>query len=160
MFRNRYRGLVSGLMVAAFCMFGLLSPSAEAAVVLNVEVPESSSFFNFCTGYVDPLTAVLHTIVTETVAGNGSIHVTIHQDNHDVKLTDPVLGACEGQESFDTTIITPPGMASTRTATGSFREECAGAGDNQDIAFATPITLNPDGSIVVGSTTFTAISCR
>ncbi len=160
MFRNRYRGLVSGLIVAAFCTFGLPSPAAEAAAVLNIEMPESSAFFNFCTGYLDPLTAVLHTIVTETVAGNGSIHATIHQDNHDVKLTDPVLGACEGQESFDTTISTPPGMASTQTATGSLREECPGAGNNQDIAFATPITLNPDGSIVIGSTTFTTISCR
>jgi len=160
MVRNRYRGLVSGLMVAAVCGFGLLPPSAEAAVVLNVEMQENSSFFNFCTGNLDPLTGVLHTIVTETVAENGSIHATIHQDNHDVKLPDPVLGACEGQESFDTKISAPPGVASTQTATGSFREECPGASDNQDIAFATPITLNPDGSIVIGSTTFTTISCR
>ena len=160
MCHKRYRGLVSAVIVAAFCGFGLPSPAAEAAVVLNVEVPESSAFFNFCTGYLDPLTAVLHTVATETVAGDGSIHVTIHQDNHDVKLTDPVLGVCEGQESFDTTISAAAGMSSTQTATGSLRGECPGAGDNQDIAFATPITLNPDGSIVIGSTTFTTISCR
>ncbi len=118
MFCNHYRGLVSGLIVAAFCAFGLPSPAAVAGVVLNVETPESTTFFNFCTGYLDPVTAVLHTIVTETLAGDGSIHATIHQDNHDVKLTDPVLGACEGQKSFDTAISTPPGMASTQTATG------------------------------------------
>lgn len=157
---NRYRGLVSAVIVAAFCALGLPSLPAEAAVVLNVEMPESSAFFNFCAGYLDPLTGVLHTIVTETTAGDGSIHATVHQDNHDVKLTDPVLGACEGEESFDTTISTPPSTASTQTATGSLREECPGAGNNQDIAFATPITLNPDGSIVIGSTTFTTISCR
>jgi hypothetical protein len=160
MSHSGYRGLMLALIVAAFCAFGFASRAAEAAVVLNVEMPESSAFFNFCTGYLDPLTGVLHTVVTETVAGDGSIRVTIHQDNHDVKLTDPVLGACEGQESFDTTISAAAGMSSTQTATGSLREECPGAGNNQDIAFATPITLNPDGSIVIGSTTFTTISCR
>ena len=159
MVRSRYRSLVSALIVAAFCALGLPSPAAEATVVLNVEMPESTSFFNFCTGYQDPVTAVLHTIVTETVAGDGSINATVHQDNHDVKLTDPVLGACEGQDSLDIKISTAAGMSSTKTATGSLREECPGAGDNADLAFAVPVTLNPDGSIVIGTSTF-SMSCR
>jgi hypothetical protein len=138
----------------------LPSPAAEAAAVLNIEVPESGTFPNFCTGYLDPFTAVLHTIGTETFAGNGSIKATIHQDNHDVKLTDPVLGECEGQETLNTVITTSGGVASTQTATGSYREECRGAGSIYvDFGFALPITLNPDGSIVLGSLTLTA-SCR
>jgi hypothetical protein len=51
-------------------------------------------------------------------------------------------------------------MASTQTATGSFREECRGAGSIYvDLDFALPITLNPDGSIVLGSQPLT-VSCR
>lgn len=159
MFGNRCRSLASGLIVAAVCAFGLPAPAAEAAVVFNIETPESTTFFNFCTGYLDPVTAVLHTIATETFAGDGSVNFTFHIDNHDVKLTDPVLGACEGQDSFDIAISTTPGTATTQTATDSLREECAGAGNNLDLAVAVPITLNPDGSIAVGSTTFTVI-CR
>ena len=159
MFGNRCRSLAFGLIVAAVCAFGLLSPAAEAAVVFNIETPESTTFFNFCTGYLDTVTAVLHTIATETFAGDGSVNFTFHIDNQDVKLTDPVLGACEGQDSFDTAIRTTPGVATTQTATETFREECPGAGNNLDLAFAAPITLNSDGTIAVGSATFTVI-CR
>jgi len=143
MFRNRYRGLVSGLIVAAFCAFGLPSPPAEAAVVENIQTPESGSVFNFCTNNYDTVTAVLHTIATETFSGDGSLQVTIHQDNHDVKLNDPVLGECEGQATLDTIITVPPGMSITQTANYSLRMECSGAGGNQDATFAIPFTVFP-----------------
>jgi hypothetical protein len=55
MFCTRYHGSVSGLIIAAFCVFGLPAPAAEAAAVLNIEEPESGTFPNFCTATSIPL---------------------------------------------------------------------------------------------------------
>lgn len=160
MFRDRYLSLVSGLIVAAFCAFGLLSPAAEAAVVLHTRTPEDTTVFNFCTNNIDTVTAVLQTIATETFSGDGSLHVTIHVDNHDVKLSDPVLGDCEGQATLDTAFDVPPGTTTRETATYSLRNECVGPGGIQDATFALPFTVSPSGAVTVGSLTLTGVECR
>ena len=159
--RNRFLRMGAGLVGIAVFAIGLLSaPTARGAVVVNVQTPESGSVFNFCTNNLDSFTGVLHTIVTETFAGDGSVHASVHVDNHDVKLTDPLLGDCEGQETLDTAIRTLPGGSTTQTANVSLRMECSGQGGNQDATFAVPITLSADGSIVIGSASFNSLECR
>ena len=158
--RNRLLRVAARLMaIGAFVIALLSAPTARAAVVENIETPESGTVFNFCTNNFDSFTGILHTIATETFAGDGSVNFSFHVDNHDVKLTDPILGDCEGEDSQDIAISTPPGVSTTQTLNVSLRVECSGRGDNQDATFAVPITLNPDGSVVVGSITVSFV-CR
>ena len=157
---DRILRITAGLGVSSFVLGLLLARPARAATVENIQTQENGTIFNVCSNSNDTFTGVLHTIVNETFSSDGSVHASLHVDNHDVKLSDPVLGNCEGQETFDTALSTPPGETTSKTADASLRMECSGAGGNQDLTFAVQFTLASNGTITVGSPTIVAGECR
>ena len=139
-----------------FAALLLVAVNAAASVIVNVDVPISGAVINPCNGETVTFSGVDHFTIHVTFDGAGGFHADAH-DNIHVTATGSLGNSYEGNQEDNNPFNAKVGLESTFGLT--FSEISKGSAPNFEVHILEHITVNPNGTVTVFFSNFTA-NCR
>jgi|SRR6516164_3546133 len=139
-----------------FAALLLVAVNAAASVIVNVDVPISGAVINPCNGETVTFSGVDHFTIHVTFDGAGGFHADSH-DNIHITGTGSLGNSYEGNQEDNNPFNAKVGLESTFGLT--FSEISKGSAPNFEVHILEHITVNPNGTVTVFFSNFTA-NCR
>ncbi len=146
------------MLVTAIMAMVLILPAAQAAVIVNEELPISILIPNDCTGDIISSSTTIHQVLAITDDGAGGFHVKTHlntQDGSAVGLPSGLKYEVRNSNNFEMNVK----AGQEQTFTMTFKLISQGGADNLVVKGVFHITINPDGTVTSFVDTFTT-ECR
>jgi hypothetical protein len=148
--------IVKMLVPYLFAALLLVAVNAAASVIVNVDIPISGAVINPCNGETVTVSGVDHFTIHLTFDGAGGFHADSHSNIH-ITGTGSLGNSYEGNEEINNPFIAKVGFESTFGLT--FSEISKGSAPNLEVHILQHITINPNGTVTVFFSNFTA-NCR
>jgi len=142
-------------------------PAQAASTGNTQDLPITGSFPNPCTGNTDTFAGIFHIVTTTTVSGSGGLHSTLKIHSSDLKINDPTVGQCAGQDqgnpltlTFNSNMNSNSGGSMTASQRLSFDAVCPGPNNNYVVNITIHTTVNANGTTTSSFSDFNLGSCQ
>ncbi len=138
------------MLVTAVMTMALILPAAQAAVVLNEQIPiVGLEIYDPCTGEDVVVDTTAHVVISETDDGAGGTHLSGHLNLQDGSaFGEDTDNKYQPQANVNFEVNMPKG-ANEATATVNLKLISQGSAPNLNGHLNAHITMNPDGTITV-----------